>query len=249
MKNKKAHAKNISLRITSKTILQNLFKMKNNLIYSHNHFKFFENILLKKRYEIIDTIKEQITLNKINDVLDVGTTSDEQNISSNLIVKNLNNASEFHSISDQKITSSFFKKILQKSITVNFSEEELEKFRSDLVVSSATIEHVGNYNNQKMMLTNMVKLSKKIIIITTPNKFHPFEFHTKIPFIHWLPKTIHRKILKFLNLSFYSREENLNLLSKSDFIQLAKDENISYEFKYIRLLGFISNLIFIGKKS
>ena len=223
--------------------------MKNNLIYSHNHFKFIENIVLKKRYEIIDIIKKQIALNKINDVLDIGTTSDEQHISSNLIIKSLNNASEFHSISDQKITSPFFKKILQKSIVDTFSDEELKEFKSDLVVSSATIEHVGNYNNQKMMLKNMVKLTKKIIIITTPNRFHPFEFHTKIPFIHWLPKTIHRKILKFLNLSFYSREENLNLLSKSDFIQLAKDENISYEFKHIRLLGFRSNLIFIGKKN
>ena len=223
--------------------------MKNNVIYSHNHFKFFENIILKKRYEIINIIKDQIALNKINDVLDIGTTSDEQNISSNLIVKSLNNVSEFHSISDQKITSTFFKKILQKSITDHFSEEELKKFKTDLVVSSATIEHVGNYNNQKMMLSNMVKLSNNIIIITTPNRFHPVDFHTKIPLIHWLPKNIHRKILKFLNLSFYSREENLNLLSKSDFIQLAKDENISYEFKYIRLLGFISNLIFIGKKN
>jgi len=222
--------------------------MKNNVIYSHNHFKFFENIILKKRYEIIEIIKEQINLNKIYNILDIGTTSDEQNISSNLIVKSLNNVNEFNSISDQKITSSFFKKILQKSITENFSEEEIKKFGSDLVVSSATIEHVGNYNNQKMMLSNMIKLSKNMIIITTPNRFHPVDFHTKIPFIHWLPKNIHRKILKFLNLSFYSREENLNLLSKSDFIQLAKDENITYEFKYIRLLGFISNLIFIGKK-
>ena len=223
--------------------------MKNNVIYSHNHFKFFENIILKKRYEIIEIIKEQINLNKINNVLDVGTTSDEQNTSSNLIVKSLTNVSEFHSISDQKITSSFFKKTLQKSIAENFSEEEIKKLRSDLVVSSATIEHVGNNNNQKMMLSNMIKLSKNIIIITTPNRFHPVDFHTKIPFIHWLPKTIHRKILKFLNLSFYSKEENLNLLSKSDFIQLAKDENITYEFKYIRLLGFISNIIFIGKKN
>ena len=58
--------------------------------------------------------------------MDIGTTSDDQNISSNLIVKSLNNVSEFHSISDQKITSSFFKKILQKSITDHFSEEELK---------------------------------------------------------------------------------------------------------------------------
>ena len=83
---------------------KNLLKMKNKVIYSHNHFKCIENIVLKKRYEIIDIIKKQIVLNKINDVLDIGTTSDKQHVSSNLIVNNLNNASEFHSISDQKIT-------------------------------------------------------------------------------------------------------------------------------------------------
>ena len=182
-------------------------------------------------------------------MLDVGTTSDTENVSSNLIVKSLKNVKEFHSISDQKIQSNFFKKMVQKSIVENFSEEELEKFKSDMVISSATIEHVGNYNNQKMMLRNMVKLCKKMVIITTPNRYHPIDFHTKIPFIHWLPKSIHRKILKILNLSFYAKEENLNLLSKSDFIDLAKDEDIKYEFKYIKLLSFKSNLIFIGKRN
>jgi hypothetical protein len=88
-----------------------------------------------------------------------------------------------------------------------------------------------------------------MIIITTPNRYHPVDFHTKIPFIHWLPKSIHRKILKILNLSFYAKEENLNLLSKSDFIDLAKDEDIKYEFKYIKLLSLKSNLIFIGKRN
>ena len=65
--------------------------MKNNIIYSENHFKFFENIILKKRLEIIDIINEQISLNNINEVLDVGTTSDTENSSSNLIVKSLKN--------------------------------------------------------------------------------------------------------------------------------------------------------------
>ena len=73
------------------------------------------------------------------------------------------------------------------------------------------------------MIDNMIKFSKKLIIIITPNKFHPIEFHTKIPFIHWLPKKIYKKILKILNLSFYSKEENLNLLSKSDIFNLINE--------------------------
>ena len=222
--------------------------MKNNKIYSSNHLKIFDKIVTKKRLEIVDIINEQIVLNNIQAVLDIGTTSDTENKSSNLIIKNLKNVKNLSSISDQLITSPFFKKKLQKSIVQNFSEHEIENFKSDLVVSNATIEHVGNYKNQKAMVRNMIKLSKKMVIISTPYRYHPLEFHTKIPFIHWLPKKIHRNILKNFNLSFYSKEENLNLLSESDFSSFIKNEEIKSEFRYIKLLLLRSNLIFILKK-
>ncbi len=117
--------------------------MQNNKIYSRNHFKIFDRIITKKRLEIIDIINSQIVLNNINSILDIGTTSDIKNKSSNFIIKNLKNVKNFYSISDQLITLPFFKKKLQKSIIENFSEYEIENFRSDLVVSNATIEHVG----------------------------------------------------------------------------------------------------------
>ena len=222
--------------------------MQNNKIYSSNHLKIFDKIITKKRLEIVDIINNQIILYNINEVLDIGTTNDTKNKSSNFIVKNLKNIKNFNSISDQLITSSFFKKSLQKSITENFSEYEIENFKSDLVISNATIEHVGNYDNQKTMFDNMIKLCKKMIIISTPYRYHPLEFHTKIPLIHWLPKNIHRKILKNIGLTFFSKEENLNLLSKSDFNNLVESEKIKAEFRYIKFLFFKSNLIFIGKK-
>ena len=222
--------------------------MQNNKIYSSNHLKIFDKIITKKRSEIVDIINNQIILNNINEVLDIGTTNDTKNKSSNFIVKNLKNIKNFNSISDQLITSSFFKKNLQKSITENFSEYEIENFKSDLVISNATIEHVGNYDNQKTMFDNMIKLCKKMIIISTPYRYHPLEFHTKIPLIHWLPKNIHRKILKNIGLTFFSKEENLNLLSKSDFNNFVESKKIKGEFRYIKFLFFKSNLIFIGKK-
>ena len=67
----------------------------------------------------------------------------------------------------------FFSKILKKSITEEFSENELYKFSSDLVISNATIEHVDGVLNQKKMIENIIKLTKKIFVITTPNRFHP----------------------------------------------------------------------------
>ena len=223
--------------------------MKNNSIYSIFHSKFFDRIIFEKRLEIVKIINKIILSSEIKDVLDIGTTSDNINASSNLIIKNLKNIKNLYSISDQKVNLPHFDKTLQKSITESFSQNEINEFKSDLVISNATIEHVGNKENQKKMIDNMIKFSRKLFIIITPNKFHPLDFHTKIPFIHWLPKIIHKKILKMLNLSFYAKEENLNLLSKSDILNLINKDEMEYEFKFIRLMFFKSNLIFIAKKT
>ncbi len=224
--------------------------MKNNknLIYSNNHNKFFDKIILKKRLEIVKIIQSQIKQFNIKDVLDIGTTSDFENQSSNIIIKNLKNLKNYKSISDQKIISTFFKKKLKKSITNNFTKKELKNFSSDLVISNATIEHVGGIKEQKKMLTNMIKLTKKIFIISTPNRYYPIDFHTKLPLIHWLPKSIHRIILKLIGLNFYSKENNLNLLCEADFNYIIDQKNINYKFKYIKLFKLKSNLILIGKK-
>ena len=223
--------------------------MIKNPIYSKFHSEFFDKIIIKKRFEIVNIINQIIVSNKIKDVLDVGTTRDNVNASSNLIAKNLKNINKLYSISDQKIEFPYFEKKLQKSIVEYFLPNEIEEFKTDLVISNATIEHVGSKDNQKKMIENMMKLSRKLIVVITPNRYYPIDFHTKLPFIHWLPKKIHRKILKVINLSFYSKEENLNLLSQNDILELINLNEIEYEFKYIRLMFFKSNLIFIAKKS
>ena len=219
-----------------------------NLIYSSRHSKIIDRIIVSKRFELVKVINDQIKKYSIDDVLDIGTTADSENKSSNLIVKNLENIKHFKSISDQEITSSFFEKKLKKSITGNFSEKEINEFSSNLVISNATIEHVGSFSEQKKMISNIINLSKKLFIISTPNRFYPIDFHTKLPLIHWLPKPLHRKILNFLGLYFYEKEENLNLLGKSDIKNLLNFKNISYEIAFIKLFFFKSNFIIIGKK-
>ena len=98
------------------------------------------------------------------------------------------------------------------------------------------------------MISNIIKLTKKNFVLITPNRYHPIDFHTQIPLIHWLPKKIHRKILSLIGLKFYSKEENLNLLSTTDLINLLNNfDTIQYEVRYINLLGFKSNCIIFGK--
>ena len=88
-----------------------------NLIYSSSHSKIIDRIIVSKRFELVKIINDQIKKFSIDDVLDIGTTADSENKSSNLIVKNLENIKHFKSISDQEITSSFFERKKKKSIT------------------------------------------------------------------------------------------------------------------------------------
>ena len=217
-------------------------------IYAVNHYTFIDKIVIKKRQEMCDIINEELSDYIIQDALDIGSTNDLDNKSSNYLIRNLKNIKIYKSISDQVISNNFFSKCLTKSITENFSYDEIQSMKSDVVISNATIEHVGGFEQQKKMIENMLLLTKKYFIITTPNRYHPLDFHTKLPILHWFPKRIHRKLLKLLKLEFFSKEENLNLLSKKDLITLLEIVGVNnFKIFDISLLGFKSNLIVIGK--
>jgi len=222
--------------------------MKTNKNIYANLPSFLDKLVLKKRYEITEVIKKFIIDKNISSVLDIGTTEDFLHKSSNYIIFHLGKFKNHKSISDQTITSNFFTNKLCKSITSDFTKIELENFKSDLVISNATIEHVGDFKNQLKMCRNIAKLSKKFFVIITPNRYHPIDFHTKLPFLHWLPKKIHRAILCLLGFHFLSKEKNLNLLSFGDLETLIKNcNNVEYKMYHINFLFFKSNLILIAQ--
>ena len=222
--------------------------MINQKTYLSQHSTLSDKIILSNRFKMVRLIKSYLINKDLFDILDVGSTSDRSE-SSNFIIKKLNFFKQYHSISDQAIDDNFFKKKIKKSITDNFKDKEIEEYKSDVVISNATIEHVGSTENQIKMCKNVINLAKKYFIIITPNRLHPLEFHTKIPLLHWMPKKIHRKILKFLGHKFLAKEENLNLLTQKDlkkFMVILNQKN--YLFFHIRFLFFKSNIILIGKK-
>ena len=116
----------------------------------------------------------------------------------------------------------------------------------DLVFSSAVLEHVGNYQRQKKFVAEAVRCSRKYVFLTTPNRYHPFEFHTYLPILHWLPRKWHRAILKMIGLDYLSYEENLNLLSYSDLHRICRELGIrDYSIHHVNFLGLPSNLLLV----
>ena len=66
-----------------------------------------------------------------------------------------------------------------------------------------------------------------------------------------LPKKIHRKILRLINLNEYAEEENLNLLDENTVNELINSQqNVSFEIRIfkVKLFGLTSNLLIYGEK-
>jgi SAM-dependent methyltransferase len=65
----------------------------------------------------------------------------------------------------------------------------------DLVFSNSVIEHVGNSDAQQKFAKEMLRVGKRIYC-QTPNKWFLVEPHLIALFIHWLPFSVLRKIVR-----------------------------------------------------
>jgi hypothetical protein len=112
----------------------------------------------------------------------------------------------------------------------------------DLVVSFAVLEHVGSRAQQRAFVQELCRVGR-YCFITTPNRWYPVEFHTGLPFLHWLPPVWFRTVLQWIGKEFFAKEENLNLLSESEALSLFPSTARVHK-KHFRLLGIVSNLVF-----
>jgi SAM-dependent methyltransferase len=114
----------------------------------------------------------------------------------------------------------------------------------DVAISSAVLEHVGTREQQQQFIAEVLRVADRFFI-TTPNRQFPVEFHTLLPFIHWLPQPLHQKLLSKLGLKFWASTSNLNLLTPKSLLSLFPPEAEVQLYKY-RLLGLPSNLVAYG---
>lgn len=208
-------------------------------------FLFFLKI---NREKIIRMFFNNIEYSNSKSILDVGTTPDTSDYH-NVLLHNTKMNKDITCLSNLDCSSLKKKfKNLKKTIigdgrNINFKNNEF-----DIVHSSATLEHVGSFLDQCDFVNECCRVSKEYVFITTPNRNYPIDFHTKLPFLHLLPKKIHRKILNFLGFKFFSLEKNLNLLSINDLVNICKKNKIK-NFKILKnkFFFFTSNLILIIK--
>ena len=114
----------------------------------------------------------------------------------------------------------------------------------DFVFSSAVIEHVGARECQLAFLKECVRVARKHVFITTPNRWYPIEMHSGLPLLHWLPMPVFRRVLRLLGFHELAKESNLNLLSARDLKAMCdKLGNVKGELRFIRFFGCRSNIL------
>lgn len=119
----------------------------------------------------------------------------------------------------------------------------------DVVHSSAVLEHVGSLQNQIAFVQECCRVACKWVFLTTPNRWFPVEFHTVLPFVHWLPKKTFRALMRVVGYSFFAEERNLNLLSGREIRAIgAHVRGFEIRVSAVSLWGCPSNLLLIGRR-
>jgi hypothetical protein len=123
----------------------------------------------------------------------------------------------------------------------------------DVVHSNSVIEHVGHWNEQARMASEVRRLGK-YYYLQTPNLYFPIEPHYKLPALHWLPESWRAEGIRHIkgqlppNASFdqaMRRVQGINLLTAHQLRSLFPDARIIRE----RILGLTKSLIAINTSS
>lgn len=120
----------------------------------------------------------------------------------------------------------------------------------DVVHASAVLEHVGSRERQYMFIAELTRVARRLVFLTTPNRWFPIEFHTALPLVHWLPAGHFRALLRMLGHDALAREENLNLMGAGELRRLCGPlDNCEVEVGHVSLAGWPSNLLLTIRKA
>ncbi len=121
----------------------------------------------------------------------------------------------------------------------------------DLTFSNSVIEHVGDETSTARFAQECDRVGKRVYI-QTPNHWFPMEPHFVALFIHWLPRSLYRR-LAFLSLNyalfswrsnslkriFYEEFDSVRLLRRSQLKRLFPNKQIDSE----QVLGLTKSFV------
>jgi methyltransferase family protein len=204
------------------------------------------------RYRMFDMFMSEFHPTEADTVLDVGVTDEGESVSESCNYFEARYPHKYRITGLGLEDASHLVRLYPGFTFVPGSALELpfEDRAFDYVHSAAVLEHVGSDRNQARMVAECLRVARKGIFLTTPNRWFPIEIHTVIPLLHWLPKNLHRKLLRAAGLTFWADESNLNLMSRRQLLAAAAGSpRWNAHVLAPRLFGWPSNLILIAHHS
>ncbi len=209
----------------------------------------FARWALQARIDMFRHLEAQIGFDAMQSVLDVGVTAERGRQEANLFEMLFPYKDRVTALSQQD--ASWLEQEWPGMTFVSGDGRGMpfENNQFDLVVSFAVLEHVGSEENQLKFLAECCRVAKKHVFIATPNAWYPVELHTALPLIHWLPRRVHRMLLRLIRLEFFADENNLNLLTRRRIKKMCKTLGIrKFSIGSIRFFGLSSNLLLMIDK-
>jgi hypothetical protein len=120
----------------------------------------------------------------------------------------------------------------------------------DWVYCNALIEHVGSFERQYELLKELTRVARKGVFVTAGNRWHPMEFNTGLPLLHWLPLAMWRRILKILGKRSWASESVLNPLGSSKLQELTNllPGKLKSDIGHIRIFGIKAHFFLMIEK-
>jgi ubiquinone/menaquinone biosynthesis C-methylase UbiE len=180
-------------------------------------------------------------------VLDVGVTSDQTYDNSNYFEALYPHRSRIVAVGLQDAAFIEQRYAGVRFLQGNALDLPFEDRSFDLVHSSAVLEHVGSIENQSKVILECVRVARRGVCLTTPNRWFPIEFHTQLPVVHWMPKSAGRYVFRKLGFGDLADEANLNLMTSHELKRLAACiPRWRFRVASPRLFGWRSNLVLFG---
>ncbi len=111
----------------------------------------------------------------------------------------------------------------------------------DIGFSNAVVEHVGDREQQRRFVHELVRTCRRTMI-ATPNAVFPIDPHTLLPFVHWLPRRLRHPILRRTGNAKWASEDALNPVTARRLRGLFPDD-VDVRIERQRVLGLTTVLI------
>jgi glycosyltransferase involved in cell wall biosynthesis len=190
----------------------------------------------KRKWKLFN---ENFEINKDTKIIDVGFAGKEYNVMENYLEKAYPYPENITAIGidTPEVKYDKIKYVKYDGSALPFSDQCF-----DLAWSNATWEHVGAREKQVRFVKEIKRVAKNAFL-TTPNKYFPIEIHTRIPFLHWLPKKIFDWILRAVGKD-WATGDYLNLLSEKDIKDIMAEAGIK-KYKIIKNKLFFFTIDFV----